>query len=580
MSQQITKLLQKLSKNNIDYFLIPNSDQFFNEYLPDSEKRIEFLTNFDGSNAFIILNAKQSYFFTDSRYLIAAKQQIDTKIFKIIDIAIQNPSNFLINNAQNKIIAFDPFLHSVKFIKNLIQHNLNLTIISENPIDQIWQNRTITSKEIFLHQNKFTGEDHKTKINKICDNLDKNCDAIFVSSAESCSYLFNLRSFIIDYIPTCPSFAIITKNAKILLFLDKDNLTIGAKESLRDVQLENFKDFSWKMRVFLEENQIETIQTDLNYCNYQIFTLFEKQNIHIIDKIDPALLARSIKNTIEIDGMKKAHKKDAIAVIKFLYWLENYNDKNQISEISAAEKLLEFRKQDPDFICPSFNTISGFAENGAIIHYKVTEKTNKYFNKDSIYLVDSGGQYQYGTTDITRSIAIGKASKEQKKHFTLVLKGHIALATAKFPIATRGDQLDILARQYLWQEGKNYGHGTGHGVGYFLNVHEGPCSISSGNNKFSLKAGMILSNEPGFYLENNYGMRIENLILVKESEQKGFLEFETITLVPIDYNLIDFKLLNDDEKEWLENYHQKIYNEFKDKIDNKYLDFIPTIFKT
>ena len=578
MLESTKNLINKLLDNKIDYFLIPNFDQFLNEYIPNSEKRIRFLTGFDGSNAFVILNKDQNYFFTDSRYLIAAKEQIDHEIFKIIDIADEKPSSFLINNCQNQLITFDPKLHSAKFIQNLQNNNLNLKSIynffDKNPIDNIWKNREFKNTEIFLHQEKFTGQSWKEKL----ENLNYNSDAIFITSPESCSYLFNIRSFNIDHVPTCPSYALISKNKDILLFIDNVKLTTKVEKSLEGVEITNFDNLSQKISTFCSKYKINNIETDLTQCNYDVFNIIQNNKLNIVNKIDPTLLQKAVKNTTEINGMKEAHKKDGIALIKFLYWVKNYRNKSEISEITASEKLLEFRSDNKDFICPSFDTISGFAENGAIIHYKATKKTNKNFNKNSLYLVDSGGQYQHGTTDITRTIAIGKASDDQKRNFTLVLKGHIALAKAKFPIGTRADQLDILARQYLWSEGKNYAHGTGHGVGYFLNVHEGPCSISPKFNKFALEEGMILSNEPGFYTENEYGIRIESLILVKKSNFKKYLEFETITLAPIDQNLIDFSLLNKNEKEWLKNYHQKIYAQLSHDLEEKYKNFLKEIF--
>lgn len=559
--KKISNLIEKLSTHNIDYFLLPNSDQFLNEYLPNSEKRIEFLTNFDGSNAFIILSKKQNYFFTDSRYLIAAKQQIDSKVFKIIDIAEQNPQKFLQQNCRNKLIAFDPQLHSAKFIYNLKNSDLNLQSIydffEQNPIDAMWKDREILKSEIFLHQEKFTGAKYNDKIDKIYDKISQNSDAIFITSPESCSYLFNIRSFVIDYVPTCPSFVIIAKNKDIVLFLEEENMNPDVKKSLKEVKITNFDNLSQKISDFCDRNNIKNIEIDLNQTNYYIFNILQKCKLNIIDKIDPVILQKAIKNKTEINGMKLAHKKDGIAVKKFINWIKKHPNQSEISEIIAAEKLLEFRKEDPDFICPSFETISGFAENSAIIHYKVTKKTNKYFDKNSIYLVDSGGQYQYGTTDITRTIAIGETTEQQRIDFTLILKGHIALARAKFPTGTKAHQLDILARQFLWQKGKNYGHGTGHGVGYFLNVHEGPCSISPKYNEFPLEEGMILSNEPGFYIENQYGIRIENLILVKKSDIEDFLEFETITLAPFDFDLIELDMLNQEERDWIDDYYDR-----------------------
>lgn len=579
----IKNLIKKLSEHKIDHFLIPNSDQFLNEYIANSEKRIEFLTNFDGSNAFIILNKDRGYFFTDSRYLIAAKQQIDTNFFKIIDLSIETPSSFLLTNCANKIIHFDPKLHSAQFINNLKKNNLQLKSIydlyDQNPIDIIWQNKIVKNKEIFLHKENYVGQSWKEKIKTLYSNLDKKSDGIFLSSPESCSYLFNIRSFVIDYVPTCPSYALISKNNDILLFLDIEDIEIEVKQYLSGVEITNFKNLPSKIKSFCQKNNIKNIEIDLDQTNYHILNIIEIQKLNVINKLDPVLLQKSVKNKTEINCIKEAHIKDSIAIIKFLYWIETRKDKSKISEIIAANKLLSFRREEKDFICPSFETISGFAENGAIIHYKVTKNSNKYFNKDSLYLFDSGGQYQYGTTDITRTILVGQVTKKQKNDFTLVLKGHISLAQVKFPVGTRADQLDILARQYLWKEGKNYGHGTGHGLGYFLNVHEGPCAISSKYNKIPLKEGMVLSNEPGLYIENEYGIRIENVILVKKSNFEDYLELETISYAPIDINLINFSLLSKDEKEWINNYHHKIYSNVKENISNNLDNFLQNIIK-
>ena len=554
------KLLRKALKTlNLDYFILPNNDEFSNEYLPKNVKRLEFITDFTGSNAVIIVGQKKAAFFTDGRYTIQAAAEVNNKDYEIYNLADKSWIKWLLENSQNNDkIGFDSKLHSISAINyyQKILEKRKIVFLKENPVDQIWSSRLkAPTTKVFIHDSKYAGISSEKKIKIITKNFGKNAEALILNSPISICWLLNIRATDIDFTPIALCYAIIYKNGKVDLFIDEKRLDEKVKKHLKNVKIiapENLE-----KNILLLKNK--KIQIDQNYCNYWLTSILQKSEI--IEATDPCLIHKACKNSIEIKGMIKAHEIDGLAVTKFLLWLKN--EAKNIDEIKAAKKLLEFRKQNKEFFSLSFETISGFASNGAIVHYRVTKKTNKKIEGNSLYLVDSGGQYFSGTTDITRTIAVGKPTSEQKHNFTLVLKGHIALATAEFSNKTTGSDLDILARQFLQKEGKDYDHGTGHGVGCFLSVHEGPQNISKRKNEIYLKPGMIISNEPGYYKSGEYGIRIENLVLVEKSKKKGFLKFKTITLAPIDLNLIDFKLLTEAEKSWVYNYHQEIYKKLK-----------------
>lgn len=552
------KLLRQILETlNLDYFILPNNDEFSNEYLPKSAKRLEFITGFTGSNAIIIVGQKKAAFFTDGRYTIQAATEVNNKEYEIYNLSDKNWLEWLLENSKNNDrIGFDPKLHSISSI-NYCQEILRereIIFLKENPVDQIWSKKPkAPSTKVFIHDLKYAGISAQEKIKIITKELAG--DALILNSPISICWLLNIRATDIDFTPIALCHAIIYKNGKVDLFIEKKRLNEKVKKHLKNINIISPKNLEKNISSLKNKN----IQIDPNSCNYWLYSLLQKRVISRLP--DPCLIHKACKNSVEIKGMIKAHEIDGIAVTKFLLWLKN--EAKNIDEIKAAKKLLEFRKQNKEFFSPSFETISGFASNGAIVHYRSTKKTNKKIVVNSLYLLDSGGQYFSGTTDITRTIAIGKPTNEQKHNFTLVLKGHIALATAEFSDKTTGSDLDILARQFLQKEGKDYDHGTGHGVGCFLSVHEGPQNISKRKNNISLKPGMIISNEPGYYKAGEYGIRIENLVLVEKSKKKGFLKFRTITLAPIDVNLIDFKLLTKEEKSWLDNYHLEIYQKLK-----------------
>lgn len=572
MKNKIIALKEILQKSKLDYFILPNNDEFNNEYLPESAKRIEFITKFNGSNAIVIFGSKKSYFFTDGRYLLQAKNQLDLKEFEILDLAQISILKWLSNNVKaNQKIAIDPKLHSVsqvRVIKNHIEaKGSNLVVLKDNLIDQIWQNKPESPKTpVFILDQKFSGDSAKNKISKLTDKIEENADALFLNFAPSINWLLNIRGSDVDYSPLALCYALIYKDCQIDLFIESSRLSKEVKIFFKKNKINIVEPSDIEKHFKLRAKNLKNIQIDPTIMNFFSYEILSKNKFNIIEKTDPILALKAIKNKVEIANNIKAHEKDGLALTRFLFWLE----KNQnIDEISAAKKLLEFRQIDKDFFYPSFETISSFGSNGAIIHYRVDEKSNKKFGKNNLYLLDSGGQYFQGTTDVTRTILIGNAKKEHIANFTRVLKGHIAIARTKFPQGTSGESLDILARYHLWQDFKDYAHGTGHGVGQFLSVHEFPPSISKRNNNTILEEGMILSNEPGYYENGKYGIRIENLMLVVKSKNKDFLQFKTLTLAPIDPRLIDFKMLTYPEKKWLYEYHLEIFKKFAKKLSKE-----------
>ncbi|MDA0902593.1 MAG: aminopeptidase family protein P, partial [Proteobacteria bacterium] len=416
---------------------------------------------------------------------------------------------------------------------------------------------------------EYSGESTDSKLEKIIKDLDPKSDVLILNHPASICWLLNIRSSDVQYTPLSLCYAAIhRRGVKVELFIDEKRLNKQIKQYLPNLRVISPDKLSERILSFKQKEAYQNVQIDGNHSNYWLYSTITNAGLKVIDKADPCLIHKACKNETEINETIKAHEIDGLAVTKFLFWLnESVKKGAEISEISASDKLLELRKQSADFLYPSFASISGFGSNGAVIHYCATQKTNKKITGNSLYLIDSGGQYPFGTTDITRTVAIGKPTEEQIEDFTRVLKGHIALARAKFPVGVTGNSLDALARYQLWQAEKDYDHGTGHGVGSFLSVHEGPQSISKRASTTALKEGMIISNEPGYYKAGEYGIRIENLVLVQKLSDK-FLHFKTITLAPIDPSLINFKMMTYPEKKWLKNYHQEIYDKLASKLNN------------
>jgi Xaa-Pro aminopeptidase len=591
-----------LKDQKIDFFILPNSDEFFSEYLPENEKRIEYLTGFNGSNATLIIGEKISKFFTDGRYILQSKNQIDSKEFEIFNISQTSVLNWLESNLTAKHrLAIDPKLSSINFVKTvekiIVKAAAELVFLEKNPVDQIWQERPkarnsevffipndevwserpkAKNSEIFFIPKKFSGAEFAEKRKQVLENLE--AEALLITKPENLCWLLNLRASDIEFSPLLLSYGILFKSGEVDLFVDEKRFLQVPK----DINLVQSNCFD--LRIAVLKKNLKKIQIDPASTNYWFYQLLQKNGFEVILKKDEIEILKACKNEAEISGIIKAHEADGLAVTKFLFWLtlRQAQGKDAIfDEISAAEKLLEFRKKHSDFLYPSFASISGFASNGAVIHYHADTKTNKKIRGNSLYLIDSGGQYFgencFGTTDITRTIAIGKPSREMIENFTRVLKGNIALSCVKFPKGTSGAQLDALARSPLWEVGLDFDHGTGHGVGSFLSVHEGPQNISRRGFE-PLREGMILSNEPGFYKAGEYGIRIENLMLVEKFDEK-FLQFKTITLAPIDVALIDFEMLTKTEKNWLKKYHEEILEKLKDGLDEKEKSWLGEIIK-
>ena len=536
---KLNNLRELIKINHLDGFLIPSNDEFQSEYVSEYFNRLKFLTGFTGSNGIALITMKDAILFTDGRYIYQAEQELQ-KIFTVQDI-----TNIYNNKFLNGKVGYDPKLH----LNSNLKKYKNCTLVEcDNLVDQIWHNKpSKKDSNFFQYPLKYSGESSESKLYKLKEHLQsKDIYALIITDPSNICWLLNIRGHDIEYNPILLSYAIFYKDGKLDIFSNcKEHIPL--------------KDFS----IYLKKLMDNKIQIDPNSASSWIIN---QLNHKIIDD-DPCTLAKAYKNNIEINMSKKIHIDDGIALCKLLYWIEKNYKKEQISEINIANKILELRSNSSNFLYPSFATIAGFGEHGAIIHYKATEETNKLILNDGLLLIDSGGQYFGGTTDITRTILIGKAKNQQKLDFTLVLKGHIALAMAEFPINTRGVDLDILARQFLYKYGKDYAHGTGHGVGNCLNVHEGPQRISKMGMQI-LKEGMIISNEPGYYKNGEYGIRIENLILVKKLKN-NYLGLETISLAPIDQKLIIKELLTAPEKKWINHYHKTVYSKISPHLNKQ-----------
>ncbi len=556
--EKINKLKKEFKKKKIDGYLIPKNDQFFGEYVPKYNDRLNYITNFSGSYGLSLILKEKSYLFVDGRYTLQATNQ-SGKLFKIVTLPTKMPIDFL--GKKKFIIGYDPKLFTNKSLNNLFKGgNCRLKPIFNNLVDKIWKRKLKKNKNKFYKlSNKFVGANFQRKLGKVLKNLKINkADFLLVTASENNAWLFNIRGKDSEYSPIPSCYVLIDKN-KINFFCDLKKIPSSFKQFYKKIK---FLDIN-KIGKILKDINKKRFIIDKNTCSTYLEKIISEKN-KILKFDDPIYEYKAIKNKVEISNIKKAHILDGVALTKYLFWLKKNFNKKKISEISASEKLLKFRKKNKKYKFSSFPTISGTGPNGAIIHYNATKKTNRMLKSGDIYLVDSGGQYEFGTTDVTRTISLDNTNKRTKNIFTRVLKGHIAVANFRLKSNTSGSIIDNSARKYLKEIGLDYSHGTGHGVGYFLNVHEGPQAISK-KNRVKIKEGMVISNEPGYYEKNNFGIRIENLIYVKKN--KNNKNFENLTLVPIDKDLIDKSILNQQEKKWLNNYHKKVFNSLKSEMN-------------
>ncbi|WP_040255827.1 aminopeptidase P family protein [Rickettsia hoogstraalii] len=571
IKERVNLLRSLFTEYDIDSYIIPSNDKYMSEYVPEYAKRLEYITGFTGSNGIAIICKDTALFFTDGRYLEQASKELDLELFKIFDL--KDISKF----GKDAKIGYDPELFTYPAISNL---KFNFQKINRNLVEKIWQNQLLEpNSKVYLHDIKFAGVSHNDKINKCrktllssrgltagSSNYNEQYALVILDSSSIC-WLLNLRASDVAYTPLM--FAkVIVASTKLYLFIDLTRIDaeiINARPEITILPEEEFENI-------LKGH--DNIFIDDTIASVHIMDLIADKKVQKIT--DPCLTLKACKNDVEIKHAIDFHIKDAVALCEFFADFSQChpreNGDNELTEYSLGLKLTEQRAKQEGYVSGSFPAICGFQENSAIIHYRAAPENAKKIIGQGILLIDSGGQYSGATTDITRTIMIGTPTDEQKKRYTQVLKGHIALAKAKFPknIVT-GANLDILARQYLWQEMLDYPHGTGHGVGSFLSVHEGPQSINL-RNKTILKAGMILSNEPGFYISGKYGIRIENLMYVKENS--GWLEFETLSLVPYASKLIDTKLLNIDEINYIKEYYNKIRAKIYDLLSPQARDWL------
>ena len=547
--EKIKKIKKLLKIFNLDGYIVPKNNNFFGEYVPTSDDNLKYISNFTGSAGFAIILKNKNYIFVDGRYTIQAGIQCG-KEFQICNIPTEYP--FSIFKKKNLNLGFDPKLHTEDSLNRLFDNTfINLRAVNENLIDLIWKRKKkLNTKPFYIINDKDAGSKVEQKLSRLVKLIKFNkADYLFTSASENVAWLLNIRGTDINYSPLPNSHAIIDKNGKVFLFCDLKKINKSFKSKINKAV--KIYDFNLLTKFFLNLSN-KKIVIDILTCSF-FYKSIIKINNSIVEKHDPIYYLKSLKNKTEIKNSIKS-------LTKFIFWLKNSFQKKKISEISAQEKLLEFRKKNKTFHGLSFPTISGAGPNSAIIHYKADKKSNRILKKGDVYLVDSGGQYLYGTTDVTRTLSLDIKNNNIKNIFTRVLKGHIAVVTFKLNKNSNGDIIDRSARKFLRDVNLDYPHGTGHGVGYFSNVHEGPQAISRGN-KVKFKEGMITSNEPGYYKKDHFGIRIENLVYVKKSRDK--LKFEDLTLVPIDKTLIEKKLLTSFEKDWLNNYHQRVFGHLK-----------------
>jgi len=542
----IKKLRNKFKKHNIDGYVIPKNDDYFTEY--SKINRLKIISNFSGSAGIAVILKNKNYLFTDGRYTIQSQLE-SGKNFKIHGFEKLLNCNLF----ENLTLGIDPKLFTNYQIKKYFLKNNKIKPINKNLVDEIKKQKNNLDVPFFSLNKNIVGESVNSKINKISKYLKKNkSDYIFISAPENVAWILNIRGNDSPNSPIPNSRLIISKTKKIYL-ISKFNKCkkIIKNKVIKKNQFLDIDEFPKKILKLKGKNFI----VDNKSCSIFYENLI-KLKFKIVNRQDPTYLLKAIKNNTEINYMVNAHILDGIALTKFIYWIKKINKKN-ITEVEAAKKLEKFRKMNKNFLYPSFDTIAGSGKNGAIVHYRATENNCRNINKKDIFLCDSGGQYKYGTTDVTRTICFSNQSQNIKNIFTKVLKGHIAVATTDINKDNIGKKIDNRARKFLKESNLDYAHGTGHGVGFFLNVHEGPQSISK-INKVKIKQGMILSNEPGYYKKNNYGIRIENLVYVNKKDKSLF--FENLTMVPIEKDLINYDLLTASEKNYLFRYHLDVYS--------------------
>lgn len=583
---RVARLREALRENGLDGFIIPRADEHQGEYIPASAARLAWLTGFTGSAGTALVLRDRAAIFTDGRYTVQVRAQSDGSIFEFVN-SVETPlAAFLSKHASDLRIGFDPWLHTIAEIERL-RSTLDsvggtLVPLLINPVDRLWQDRPLPpTGRVSVHPDEFAGQSVASKLATLQQGLAKTgADAVLLTDPSSVAWVFNIRGSDVPHTPLPLGFALVPAEGPATLFLDGRKCDVALQTALQDhARIASPDDLEPALAAFGEGRRL---LLDPQLVADHVADVVRKSGGTIIEGEDPARLPRAIKNETELAGARRAHLRDAVAMIIFLAWLAEQPPGSQ-TEIDAARRLEAIRTEvgsadGMPLRDISFDTIAGAGPNAALPHYRVNEASNRRIAAGEFFLIDSGGQYQDGTTDITRTVAVGTPTPEMRRHFTLVLKGMIAVSRARFPVGTRGMDLDPLARTALWQAGCDYAHGTGHGVGSFLAVHEGPQSISR-RGAAVLEAGMILSNEPGYYKEGHYGIRTENLIVVTKAETipGGDLPmhgFETLTFVPIDLRAMDRSLLDEGEVEWVDNYHRAVIERIGPRVSGQVRDWL------
>jgi len=571
---RVAALRAELKRQNLSGFLIGRGDEHQGEYVPKRAERLGWISGFTGSAGLAIVLLDKAAVFVDGRYTLQVREEVDTGIFAIRHL-INEPAEQWIeaNLGQGGRLGFDPWLFTVdqarRFADGAKKAGGELVAVDANPLDAVWPDQPPAPiAPVTVQDLRFAGQSAEEKRRAMGAALAADgLDAAVITAPDSLAWLLNIRGGDVPRTPFALGFGVLHKDGHVDVFMDPRKFTPSVLSHLgNEVTVQPREAFAGALDAL--GGAKAQVGLDAMTAGVWIRDRLAKGGATVRVGDDPCALPKARKNAVEIEGTRTAHRRDGAAVSRFLSWLAQEAPKGDLTELGAAEKLAEFRRKNEFFRDFSFDSISGAGPNGAVVHYKVSEQSSRKIELNSIYLIDSGGQYFDGTTDITRTVAVGTPTAEMKDRFTRVLKGHIALATVKFPKGTTGSSLDVLARRPLWEVGLDYDHGTGHGVGSYLSVHEGPQRISKAPNRVALEPGMIISNEPGYYKTGEYGIRIENLIVVQPVDgQPNMLQFETITLAPIDINLVERSLLTADEVAWLNAYHKRVRETLSPQLD-------------
>ena len=580
VTQRLADVRSEMAKDNLDAFIVPRADEYLGEYVPPQNERLQWLSGFSGSAGMVIVLKAAAAIFVDGRYTIQVRQQVPSDSFDFHHLIDEPPIQWLANHLdKNARVGIDARMHSLSWFetseKRLAKRDIDLVEIADNPIDLHWQDRPVPGNQLamLLGQN-YTGEDSLTKRRRIAASIKQSgADIALISQLDSIAWLLNIRGADVPRLPVLLAFATLQENGDMVIYTDPRKLP------------NDFPQHVGKGVTIKEESQLlEALQqlgsssakvlADPAMANAWCQLRCRDTGCELIAGTDPVMIPKAQKNPVELGGIRNCHVRDGSAVSRYLAWIDReVADGKLYNEAELADQLEAFRRELSDIHDLSFDTISAAGANGALCHYNHNNGAPATLEMNNLYLVDSGGQYSDGTTDITRTVIIGEPTDEHRKMFTLVLKGHIALARAVFPKGTSGVQLDALARQFLWREGLDYDHGTGHGVGAFLSVHEGPQRIAKSGSQQELLPGMVVSNEPGYYQEDCFGIRCENLVIVIERAD-GMLAFETITFAPFDTRLVDNSMMTADELQWLDNYHGQVREKLSPALDGDDLNWL------